>query len=214
MVADLAVVEKKGIIPAERSLRERIFEAAKSRFLEFGYSKISMEELARDLGISKKTLYTEFESKEDLLREVVRGLLQEFAVDLESALNQPGMTFVDKLRTLMSKMCQYKLRMSPMLVRDLTLHAPNVWEEISQYRREKSGKFLLLIQEGVRTGALNPEISPVLVSKLYQNAVESMLHPDTLVELGMTAPQVYDAIISVIFEGMLTPESREQFRKK
>ena len=205
--------EKAAEITPERSLRERIFEAARSRFLEYGYSKISMEEIARDLGISKKTLYTEYESKEDLLRDVVRHLLKDFSDDLENALREPSLRFVDKLRILMSKMGQHKLRMSPAFARDIETYAPSVWDDIREYRRKRSGRFLELVKAGVESGELRSDVNPVLVSRLYQNVVETMLHHSSLDELGMTAPQVYEAIIGVIFEGTLTPESREQFRK-
>ncbi len=206
--------EKPALLAPERSLRERIFEAAQTRFIEFGYSKISMEEIARDLGISKKTLYIEYDSKEELLRDVVRELLKQFSDDVGNAMAAPGLTFVDKLRILMSKMGQHKLRMSSAFARDIENAAPRVWEEIKTYRKGRAGSFLELVKAGVASGELRADVNPILLTKLYQSSVENMLHHNSLDELGMTAPQVYEAIIGVIFEGTLTPESREQFSKR
>ena len=56
---------------SESTLRQRIIDQARVLFHEHGYSKVSASEIAQALGISKKTLYKEFETKEDILKAVV-----------------------------------------------------------------------------------------------------------------------------------------------
>lgn len=57
-------------IPKEETIRKRILETAKEFFLEFGYKKVTMDEIADSLGMSKKTLYQYFPSKYELLSAV------------------------------------------------------------------------------------------------------------------------------------------------
>jgi TetR/AcrR family fatty acid metabolism transcriptional regulator len=50
--------------------RNQVLTLAKKRFERFGFSKTTVDEIARDAGISKRTLYQEFESKEKILEEL------------------------------------------------------------------------------------------------------------------------------------------------
>jgi len=50
--------------------RNQVLTFAKKRFERFGFNKTTVDEIARDAGISKRTLYQEFESKEKILEEL------------------------------------------------------------------------------------------------------------------------------------------------
>lgn len=54
----------------ESEKRNQILNLAKKRFERFGFNKTTVDELARDAGISKRTLYQEFENKEKILEEL------------------------------------------------------------------------------------------------------------------------------------------------
>ena len=68
--------------------RDRIIAEAKNMFFSFGYSKVLMAELAKRLGMSKKTLYQYFTSKEELLSVVIRNHGQEIQREVEHRLAQ------------------------------------------------------------------------------------------------------------------------------
>ena len=61
----------------EYSTKERIVGIATEIFTKQGFSKTTMDELSAKIGISKKTLYKHFDSKERLVREVVEKLMAE-----------------------------------------------------------------------------------------------------------------------------------------
>ena len=52
-------------------MRDRIVRVAEKIFLRSGFNRVSMDDVARELGMSKKTVYSHFESKEELLRAVL-----------------------------------------------------------------------------------------------------------------------------------------------
>ena len=57
--------------------RQRILEIATEQFARFGVRTFTMEDLARQAGISKKTIYQEFEDKKDLVKAVFAAILEE-----------------------------------------------------------------------------------------------------------------------------------------
>src|ERR1700712_891186 len=68
--------------------REKILDAAYQRFLHYGYSKTTMNEIAGDLSLSKALLYYYFPDKSQLYIAVMRKLAGEYIADLESKLNK------------------------------------------------------------------------------------------------------------------------------
>src|SRR5882757_8123896 len=68
--------------------REKILEAAYQRFLHYGYSKTTMNEIAGDLSLSKALLYYYFPDKSQLYIAVMRKLAGEYILKLEDKLNK------------------------------------------------------------------------------------------------------------------------------
>ncbi len=58
--------------------QHRIIQAARERFATYGYTKVTMDDIAGDLGVTKPSLYYYFPTKDDVLRSVVRQEQQEF----------------------------------------------------------------------------------------------------------------------------------------
>lgn len=74
-------------------LRERILQTAVALFTRYGIKGVSMDQIANEVGISKKTIYVEFESKEEVLFECIKyeiqkmnGVMEEFDRNTSSAL--------------------------------------------------------------------------------------------------------------------------------
>jgi TetR/AcrR family transcriptional regulator len=76
--------------------RSSILDAAHERFSRFGLAKVTMDEIAADLGISKAALYYYFPTKEDVFRQVIAREQQEFVRRIESIV-KGGLKAADKL---------------------------------------------------------------------------------------------------------------------
>ncbi|HMV66741.1 MAG TPA: TetR/AcrR family transcriptional regulator [Myxococcota bacterium] len=77
-------------MPIEQDKQERILAAAAERFARFGFKKTSIDEIARDAGVGKGTVYLVAESKEDLFFQVVHRELRAWVAE--------GATLVDPRR--------------------------------------------------------------------------------------------------------------------
>src|SRR4051812_8036168 len=83
------------VIAAEAaSLRERIVAASRRYFLVQGFRRVTMAELADELGISKKTLYTYFRGKTELLEAMLLGKFHEIETELGSISRECESDFV------------------------------------------------------------------------------------------------------------------------
>lgn len=76
--------------PPAGARRSIILEAARRRFDRFGPQKTTMEEVAREAGCSRATLYSHFSSKEDLYASLLKADAEDFIQEVERVLARPG----------------------------------------------------------------------------------------------------------------------------
>jgi TetR/AcrR family transcriptional repressor of mexJK operon len=102
-----------------------ILEAARKRFAYYGFSKVTMDEIASDVGLAKPSLYYYFPTKENLFRAVIGHEQEEFTRDIELMLKKEA-TAGEKLRQYVDM----RIRLFRELVNLSALGAQS-WAEVS-----------------------------------------------------------------------------------
>lgn len=196
-------------------VKKRIIDSASRLFFERGFSRVSMDQIASGLGISKKTLYQRFPSKEALLYQVVTNMMAENGSIIESIVNDRGMDFHLKLSRLMNHLSGLVGRMARPFGEDLRRNAPEMWEEIDRFRKEKILlNFRKLLESGVRQGVFRKNADPQLITLMFAALMQNMIDPKLFSQIPFTAAQVFDTIVEVVFRGILTEPARKNFLKK
>ncbi|MBI4811182.1 MAG: TetR/AcrR family transcriptional regulator [Ignavibacteriales bacterium] len=196
-------------------IRDRILRTATEQFYSHGFSKVTVDEIASKIGISKKTIYKFYSSKEDLIRAVTDTVIAETETGFRDIVEDIHLDFVEKLRKMMTFVGIHLSRLSKYLIEDLERNTPHVWSKISEYRTKNIYQhFGSLIREGRKKGIFRNDIDEQLVLMIYANAIENIINPNILSQLPVTANQVYETIIKVIFEGLLTDEARTRYLPK
>lgn len=194
--------------------RKRILDGVRELFFRFGFSKVTMDEAAEKLGMSKKTLYQHFPSKEDLLQAVTKDHMDEMDEEIRCLCDAKGSP-LDKLKTMMAYVTGIYARMSDSLIHDLRRSAPDVWKRVEQCRRDHIFNELGgLIKEGRRKGIFRKDVDEKLFLLIYFHTMQSLMNPEALSGLSYKPSQVFDAIVKVLFEGLLTDKARVEYHAK
>ena len=190
--------------------QQRILKLARDRFFEQGFSKVTMDELANELGMSKKTLYKHFPQKGQLLRAVVDCTLDELRAGVEGFLQDDSLPFLQKLEALLTFVgMKASSFLQPNFLRDVQRKAPEIWQRIEAFRREMvHTRFSRLIGQGVANGVFRDDIDQDLVVMVYFNTIQTIINPQTLANLPFTPRQVFDSLRKLLFEGLLTEDAR------
>lgn len=192
-------------------LRARIVQFAREKFLAFGVARVTTDEIASGLGISKATLYRHFGSKEEILTEAFELTMSEIRSHVESILTDPSIGFLDKIMRLMIHFGGWFSRLGPVLVQDLRRSAPQVWEEIERFRKQQIlTKFRRLLEEGVREGVIRGDVDLDLSVQMYLGLIQKFFHPEMLLNSRHSASSILETLFKVFFEGVLTPRAREE----
>ncbi len=196
----------------EKEVKERIINQAEQLFLQFGYSKVTMDEIAASIGMSKKTLYKFFPGKEALVKEMITTLKCSVDDHINLIWNNASLNFMDKLKSVMDFIGKQTTKLHGPLLEDLHKNIPEVWQEIHDFRKANAvKKFTVFINEGVEKGVFRKDIDRQLIILFYLHAMQGMINPETLSQLPYSANQVFDAIIRIIFEGILTEGGRDEY---
>jgi AcrR family transcriptional regulator len=197
--------------PAGDAVRRRIVAGARRYFFSHGFRGVTMDDLAGELGMSKKTLYAHFPSKMALLQEVMRDKIGSVEADLERVLTEAGDGFPARLQALLSCMRSHTEELGEPYVRDVRREAPELFAMIQQRRRELIQRFFgKLIEDGCKAGMIRQDISTTMMIEMLLGAVDAVVIPAKMGELDTTPKVAFSQIITIFLEGVLTDEGRKK----
>ena len=193
-------------------IKDRILSRAEEMFLKFGYSKVTMDEIAANLGMSKKTLYKFFPSKEELVREIIYKMRCGVKDYVDALLADDKMDFVEKLKRMMNLIGNQSSKLQGPLLEDLHRNIPEVWQQINEFRKENvRQKFTQLINMGVEKGIFRKDIDQRLIVLIYSSAIQGLINPEILSQMPFSVEQVFESVIKVIFSGIFSEEGRIKY---
>jgi AcrR family transcriptional regulator len=199
---------------ADNPALTRIVRQARAHFFSHGYAQCTMDELAAELGMSKKTLYVHFSSKEALGRAVIEDLGREVRASADALIANRQLNFAEKLRGFAEGMAERMTRMSPLLLRDLQRFAPEVYQLLAKMREENIpyifGRF---IEEGQLAGLVRTDLRTDFAVTFFLQAMQGLLTPATMDRLGLTPREIAPRAIELFFAGLLTPAGRQEHEK-
>jgi TetR/AcrR family transcriptional regulator, cholesterol catabolism regulator len=114
---------------------EEIISKISDLFIKYGFKSLVMDDIARELGISKKTLYNQFENKTDLLSKVVHIILKREFNQLDKLILQ-NTNAIDQLQTIAAYIVGNLLTLNPLLPYELHKYYPGVFASLKNERRE------------------------------------------------------------------------------
>ncbi len=193
----------------DTTVQLRIQSSAKKLFFTFGFSRVTMEELAQTLGISKKTLYRYYSTKDDLIREIVDQTEAEMSNYCRSLVESKQYNFIEK-HALLGHFIGTKIsQQSVAFWSDLERYLPEVYSSHAKKREETvRTHFLDLIQQGIKQKYLRKDVNPHVVMLMFLAVIEGVFKPSIVSTLPLTPESLYTMIIRIIFEGAFPEHGR------
>jgi AcrR family transcriptional regulator len=193
---------------------DRIVRQAREHLFAHGYSSCTMDHLATELGISKKTLYVHFASKDELMLAVIEQLGREIRAEAEALIANRELNFAEKLRGFAEGMAERMSRLQPHALRDLQRFAPELHQRVVEMRQRNIpyvfGRF---IEEGQLAGRVRTDIDVAFAVEFYLQAMQGIFQSGTLERLKLAPRDVKARSLDLFFGGLLTPAGRKEHEK-
>jgi AcrR family transcriptional regulator len=183
--------------------------AARREFFVHGFRRIRMDDLAAELRMSKKTLYAAFPSKSSLVEAVLKAKFDEVEADLRRLASEHSSDMEAAIRRFLQRVQWHTSEIHPPFVRDLGRETPDLFRIVEHRRRRLIRRHVgTLFKQGRKAGLIRRDIPVHLLIEILLGAVESILTPTKVTELGLTLEKGYSIVIRVVLEGAIQRGSR------
>jgi len=196
--------------PNIRFVRQRIVDAARVHFFRHGFRSVTMDDLADELAISKKTLYAHFPGKFDLLEAVLADKFASVEATLKQVTRAHPHDFAATLPELLAGTQRELDEIKPPFVRDMRQKAPQVFKGVERRRGALIQRYFgKLFVEGQRAGMVRKDVPAKLMIEILLALVESIMNPPKMEELQMLPKEGFAGILKIVLEGALTTKGRK-----
>ncbi|MCK5730972.1 MAG: TetR/AcrR family transcriptional regulator [Draconibacterium sp.] len=183
-------------------------------YLKFGIKSVTMDDVAHEFGISKKTLYQYFTDKADLVGQVVDFYLKNLMFDINESKNENAIDFYFALRSHISKILKY---FNNNIEYDLKKQYPNLFQKVHKIKREKIfSNTVDNINKGMETGFYRTGLDVELIAKLQVGRMLYTLNPENEIfnEREVATIELFDKVIEYHMHAICTQKGVEYFEQQ
>jgi AcrR family transcriptional regulator len=195
---------------AER--KELIVQTAEQLFNHYGYDKTTMEDISREAGIPRATIYLDFPGgKVDILMANIAKHLED---SLDSMREIARQSKASRLETLKQVILFYVLSTYDKASRhrydpnNMARHCTRVQEEMAGYFRLRTAFFAELLKQAAMTGEIAITHDFMRLAELMTQGLVCFLPPHSTQRDRVTLERDADAFFSLLFSGLLKPSRR------
>lgn len=166
-----------------------------------GIKNVTIDILAKECGISKKTIYKYYQSKDEIVESfadnVLNRIAEEFVLTQKSKLNPEEMMnrFFDIIFDIIKNIPSAMLH-------DIRRFYPDVESRINWLREKYSVIFIATIKEGIKSGVFR-DINPIFVEGFYMGAVNEVFNPEFILKNNITINEVVTSFKTILLTGLL-----------
>ncbi len=193
-------------------MKDKILQYSKEVFYREGFYKITMDEIARDLKISKKTIYKYFPSKEAIVKELIEETLQRVNIAHDEIL-QRDINSLEKLVAVGRFIINDILSINNKMLNDLRQHTPHLWTKIDEFRKERLLKnFSIILDQGKKEGLIK-KIPNQIITTVFISGARAVINPDFILNNNLSLGEAGKSALVFLISGMLTKKGQEIFNK-
>jgi len=192
--------------------KEKIISFSKNIFLKEGFYKITMDELASGLRISKKTIYKYFPSKNKLIDTVVNNFQKKTKKQLNKIIEEQNNS-IQKIKALTNFMVSLSFEVSPKILYDLQIHRPDLWNKIDKFRTTViENVWEKIINSGKKEKYIINKPNDIIIALIIAS-VRGVVNPEFLLTHNYSIKEAYEITFEIIITGILTEKGKKLYYK-
>lgn len=147
-------------------------------FQRYGIKSVSMDDLARHMGMSKKTLYQHFSDKTQLVEDALNHLLESDYCSMKS-IEQQNLNAIDEMFALYRHASTTVRNHNPVLEFDLQRYFPQIYKKLRDRTRTQMHEIMLNnLTKGKTEGLYRNNLNENIIAKLFVLRMENLMHTD------------------------------------
>ena len=193
-------------------MQEQIIEQIEEKLFREGFYKTTMDDMASELGMSKKTIYKFFPSKEDLIRAISRHFMNKMRKTIIAALNTDK-NAIEKLGELIKILVTAFQKVSSERLEEMRKHFPALWNEIDKFRTKMMFENITKVIDQGKSEGLFLDYPTVIIMSVLVGSIRYVVNPDFIANNSFSFIEAAQYTFKIIIGGILTEKGKKQFDK-
>ena len=190
-------------------LRSKILKTAGELFFKFGIRSVSIDDICNELHISKKTFYTVFKQKDELVVEMLNAMHQKKEKDYQSVLDS-SVNVLDLLIQSFKKLRHHSVEKHLAFGYDLEKFYPELWHERQIMLKEMDLKYMAqMLRTGIEQGMYREDLNIEATSLLLANLIPNILKE--LMQVSMNTAQRVDFVLDMLVRMICNEKGMEYY---
>lgn len=183
-------------------------------YQKYGIKSVTMDDVAHELGISKKTLYHYVKDKNDLVEHVVNLELEEGPMSSKNA-DWDQLNAIEEMLEVHKMVDRMIKTHNPSTEYDLKKYYPEEYQKVQKVRRERIYNFMLNnIRKGKNEGLYRPEINEEYITKMHVSRVEHAFDNNIFTSDEMSSSALFYEVFIYHIRGVASEKGIEFLEKK
>lgn len=185
-------------------IKQRIIDAANHFFSRYGIKAITMDFLAKQLGISKKTIYDYFKDKDDLILQCVKLRILEHKNQFKEIVDNSS-NIIAAVYEIGLKSQEIYQQTNPLFYLDLERYYPSIYDLLAHKDRFSNNSTIsTIIEKGIRDEVFNKNINAAIVNIFWQELISFIHHHNELHEGSYQQKELIENILYPFIRGLCT----------
>lgn len=180
--------------------KEKVLDATIRVFNEKGL-KFTMDDIAAEVSMSKKTIYVLFEDKQSLFMEMVSYCFDGIKRSEEKVLQNDQLSTVEKLRGILGVLPESYSDVNFSLLYELREKYPEIYEAVENRLENGWENTIELLERGMKEGVIRP-INVALFKTVFEATLEQFFKRDVLVRNNITYADALREVVDILVDGI------------
>jgi AcrR family transcriptional regulator len=193
-------------------MQDKIIEQLEDKLFKEGFYKTTMDEVASELGMSKKTIYKFFPSKEDLIRAIAKHFMNRMRSKIVPALNSDK-NAIEKLAELIKILAGASEKISTKRMEEMKRHFPQIWNEIDSFRTKMMFENITKVINQGKAEGLFIDYPTSIVMNMLVSSVRSVVNPDFILNNNFSIIEAASTSFKILIGGIVTDKGKKVFNQ-
>jgi len=196
------------------TIKEKLIESATTLFLKYGVKSVSMDDMARLLGISKKTIYSHVENKKTLVSVVIETFIKKEHKDIKK-ISKKADNAVEEM-TLIAKLVLKSLRiMKPKFTYDLKKYHPQTWKFVETTHFDFMKKTIKAnVIRGKKEKLYRDDLNEYIISNFYFNLATLCIDEEIFDTEQIPVSSLFQSCMLYHLNGIANDKGRKELSKQ
>lgn len=181
-------------------VRQKILNGTMEVFNQKGL-KFTMDDIAKELGISKKTIYKVFDDKEKMFLEMVDYLFDQIKESEAEVMQDAFLTTLQKIRKILGVMPESYRDIDMRKLYELKDKYPTTYHRVEERLETGWENTIELLEKGIKEGVIRP-VPIFLVKTMMEAALEQFFQRDVLIANNISYGDALDQVVDILVDGI------------